>query len=75
MKMDTYIYYRIKLTMKGKINNLLKALALALACTVLGTFIYSISLLLATHHISMWFILFCAFAFMAFLFFFLLEDD
>jgi len=30
-------------------NKLLKALALALACTVLGVFIYGISWLLATH--------------------------
>ena len=75
MKMDTYIYYRIKPTMKGKINKLLKALVLALVCTVLGVFIYRISWLLATHRIPMWFILFGAFCFMAFLIFYLLEDD
>ena len=75
MKMDTYIYYRIKPTMKGKINKLLKALALALVCTVLGVFIYSISWLLATHRIPMWLILFGVVAFLTFFIFYSLEDD
>ena len=61
--------------MTGKMNELLKALALALVCTVLGVFIYGISWLLATHHIPMWLILFGTFAFLAFFIFYLLEDD
>lgn len=75
MKMDTYIYYRIKPTMKGKINKLLKALTLALVCTVLGAFIYGISWLLAIHHIPMWLILFGVVAFLTFFIFYSLEDD